>query len=260
MSFRNGLYTLVLLLTVLLGWSCERNTLSIPVSPIQSGARIKLVHSAPDAPALELAINGQKVSAGIPTGASSISAGTGVPSSIAYGSTYPGSVSNYAVVPTGQVTAVLSTPAATTAAGMSPVATQMLTLDDSKYYSLLVLGTGAQPQVSLINDDFSAANDPSKFYVRFINLIPGSTAYDLALSSGTVLASNIGYQGVSPFIGVDVSNNASFVFRLAGTTTNVTTALVFSSSTSGRVLTLVAQGVPGKTGAQAPRLISYVNR
>ncbi|QJD77008.1 DUF4397 domain-containing protein [Spirosoma rhododendri] len=256
---RNYTYVLLLLAT-LIGWSCERETLSIPSTPTPAGARIKLVHTAPEAASIDLYINDQKISAGLPTGASSISAGTGTPTAITYGSTFPGSGVSYAVVQSGQVPITLSSPAATTTSSTTTVATQTLTLNEGSYYSLLVFGTGTQPQVKLIPDDFSAANDPSKFYVRFINLIPNAPAYDLALSTGTVLASNIAYQGISSFVGVDVSNNASFVFRLAGTTTNVTTAQTFTSSTSGRVVTIVAQGIFGRTGTAVPRLFIYVNR
>lgn len=256
---RNYTYVLLVLAT-LIGWSCERESLSIPSTPTPAGARIKLVHTAPEAAPVDLYISDQKISAGLPTGASSISAGTGTPNAITYGNTFPGSTVSYAVVQSGQVPITLSSPAATTAGSATTVATQTLALSDGSYYSLLVFGTGTQPQVKLIPDDFSAATDPNRFYVRFINLIPNAPAYDLALATGTVLTSNVAYQGVSSFVGVDVSNNASFVFRLAGTTTNVSTALTFTSSTAGRVITIVAQGIVGRTGTAAPRLFIYVNR
>lgn len=251
---------LLLVVTTLLGWSCERNVLSLPATPTPAGARLKLVHAAPDAPGLDLFVNNQKISAGLPTGAISTSAGTGSPAPIAFGSTFPGLSANYAVVTAGQVSVSLTAPATTTASSATTVYAQSLTLDDTKYYSLLVVGTGRQPEVQLLPDDFSAATDPGKFYVRFINLIPGSPAYDLALSDGTKLVTNAGYKTVSPFVGVDSKNNASFVFRIAGATTNVTTAYTFTGSTAGRVLTVFAQGIPGKTGVQAPKLNAYVNR
>jgi hypothetical protein len=244
----------------ILGWSCERNVLTVPSTPTPAGARIKLVHAAPDAPGVNLFVNNQKISAGLPTGASSTSAGTGTPTPIVFGGTFPGSTANYAVVTSGQVSVSLTAPATTTATSATTVYVQSLTLDDQKFYSLLLSGTGPQPEVQLLNDDFSTATDPNKYYVRFINLIPGATAYDLLLSDGTKLVTNVGYKTVSPFIGVDIKNNASFLFRVAGTTTNVTTANTFTGSTSGRVLTIVAQGVVGKTGTLAPKLSLYVNR
>lgn len=255
---RNYTY-LLLALAIGLGWSCQRETLFVPSTPTPAGVRIKLIHSAPDAAPIDLYVNGQKISAGLPTGASSISAGTGTPTAITYGNTFPGSTASYAVVPAGQADYRLSSPASTTAGSATTVAAQTLSLTDGNYYSLITYGTGAQPQVTVLTDDFSAATDPSKFYVRFINIVSNGPAYDVALSSGQTIMTNVPYQSRSPFTAVDISNNASFVFRATGTTTNLGT-LTFTGSTAGRVLTIIAQGLVGRTGAQAPRLISYVNR
>lgn len=52
----------------------------------------------------------------------------------------------------------------------------------------------------------------------------------------------------------------SFVFRSTGTTTSGGTGVTFTGSTAGRVITMVAQGVVGRTGTQAPRINVYVNR
>ncbi len=251
---------LIALLAIGLGWSCQRETLLIPSTPVQTGARIKLVHAAPEAASVDLYVNGQKISAGLPTGASSISAGTGTPTAITFGNTFPGSTASYAVISSGQVPITLSSPAATTAGSATTVATQTLSLTDGNYYSLLVLGTGTQPQIKLIPDDFNTATDPALFYVRFINLIPNAPAYDLALASGAIITANVAYQSASPFVGVDLSNNASFVFRSTGTTTSGGTGVTFTGSTAGRVITMVAQGVVGRTGTQAPRINVYVNR
>jgi len=251
---------LIALLAIGLGWSCQRETLLIPSTPTPAGARLKLVHAAPEAASVDLYVNGQKISAGLPTGASSISAGTGTPTAITFGATFPGLTANYAVVSSGQVPVTLSSPAATTAGSATTVATQTLSLTDGSYYSLLVLGTGTQPQVTLISDEFNTAIDPALFYVRFINLIPNSPAYDLALATGPLITSNVAYQSASPFVGVDISANASFVFRSTGATTSAGTGLTFTGSTAGRVITVVAQGIVGRTGTQAPRLNVYVNR
>ena len=250
----------LLAITALIGWACERNVLSIPSTPAPTGARIKLVHAAPDAPGVNLYVNNEKVSAGLPTGAISTSAGTGTPAPIAFGTTFPGLTANYAVVTAGQVSVSLTAPATTTATSATTVYAQPLTLEDTKYYSLLLTGTGAQPEVQLVNDDFTSAIDPNKFYVRFINLIPGAPAYDLLLSDGTKLATSVAYKSITPFVGVDIKNNASFLFRVAGSSTNVATAATFTGSTAGRVFTVFAQGVVGKTGTQAPKLTVYVNR
>jgi hypothetical protein len=243
---------------VLLSWSCEKNALILPVESVTSGARVKLVHAAPEAPGVDLFIGGKKYSGFTPAGATTTSPGTPVP--IQFNNTFPANGFNYTIVPTGASEVTITAPATTTAGSATVISTQNLTLDDNKYYSLLVAGDKAKQEVLFINDDFSMATDPNKFYVRFINLISGLN-YDLALTDGTVLVPNLGYKGVSPFMAVDATNNASFVFRLPGTKVNLNTApLTFTSTVNGRVLTVYTRGLVGRTGTVAPAINFYVNR
>jgi len=242
----------------LVGWSCEKNALTLPDEPVTSGARVKLVHAAPEAPGVDLFVNGTKLSAFTPANASTTSPGTPVP--ISFNNTFPGTGANYAVVPVGQTALRVSAPATTTATSATVIYEQTTQLEDNKYYSLLLTGAGLKPEVLLVNDDFSNAIDPNKFYVRFVNLIPNDVKYDLVLSTGTVVIPGAAYKSVSPFVGVDVSNNVSLVLRATGTTANIGTTYTFTSTANGRVLTLFARGLPGKTGAQAPALNGYLNR
>lgn len=251
--FKNILY--LLSATALLA-SCEKTTLDLPVTQVTSGARIKLTHAAPDLPGVNLLVGGQKVSGFTPSGATSTNPGIPVP--VNYGTTFPGATAGYAVVTPGQVPVIISAPAATTAGSATIVSEQTLTLEDNKYYSLLLAGTGTRPEVLLLTDDLSQTLDPTKYYVRFINLAIGQN-YDLSLSNGTVLAPNVALKAVSPFIPVDAGVNPSFVLRLPGATANAA-SITFNSNITGRVLTLIARGIPGKTGAQAPTLTLSANR
>lgn len=257
-------YTLINFITlsavVLLSWSCEKNALVLPVETVTSGARVKLIHAAPEAPGVDLFIGGQKYSGFTPAGATTTSPGTPVP--IRYDNTYPANGFNYTIVPAGASEVTITAPATTTAGSATVISTQNLTLDDNKYYSMIVAGDKAKQEVLLINDDFSMATDPNKFYVRFINLISGVN-YDLALAdaAGTVLVSNLAYKGVSPFMAVDASAGGSFVFRLPGTKVNLnTTPVTFTSTVNGRVLTVYTRGIVGRTGTLAPNINFYVNR
>lgn len=257
MTYR--LYSLlVLTLTSLLGWSCEKNALTLPDTRVTSGARVKLLHAAPEAPGVDLFIGNTKYSGFTPLGATTTSPGTPVP--ISFNNTFPGTGANYAIVPAGPAAVRISAPASTSAGSATVIYEQTVPLDDTKYYSLMLGGAGTKPEVLVVNDDFSTATDPNKFYVRFVNLIPGTTTYDLALSTGMVVVPAAAYKSVSGFIGIDVSNNASLVLRAAGTPTNIGGTYTFTSTANGRVLTLFARGLPGKTGTQAPALNAYVNR
>lgn len=242
---------------LLLGWSCDKNTLTLPIESATSGARVKLIHAAPEAPGVDLLIGGKKYSGFTPAGASVTSPGTPVP--ITYTRTFPAFDFDYAVVPAGASEVSITAPATTTASSATVISTQNLTLDDNKYYSMILAGAGAKPDVLLLNDDFSTATDPAKFYVRFINLLVGGPELDLALVKGAVLQSKIGYKGASSFIGLNVANGASFEIRPTGTSTVLLPASTTSNS-AGRVLTVILTGISGKTGAVAPRAFFYVSR
>lgn len=239
--------------------SCEKNSLQLPIDPITAGARVKVINAAPDLPSIDLFLNGQKFTGFTPIGASAVSPGT--PTGLPYNNSFPNAGSNYAIIKPGQQSVSISVPASSSANSATVVNTQNLTFEDNKYYSLFVAGAGAQPEVLLVNDSFEGGTDPSKIYVRFINLIAGST-YDLALITPTpnvTLATNLAYKGISPYVAVDAITGPTFAFRLPGTTTNVSTTQ-FTSSASGRAITVFLRGVVGRTGTAAPGINVYVNR
>lgn len=257
---KNSLY--LLSAAALLVLSCEKNTVPVQDTLVTSGARVKLFHAAPEAPGVNLFVNEQKISANTPVGATVTNPGT--PAPIVFGGTFPGATNaNYAVIGTAagqQKTVKISAPASGTVTSETVLYNQPVTLEDNKYYTLFVAGAGTQPEVLLVNDDFSSATDANKYYVRFVNLITGANEYDLALSNGTVIVPKLAYKASSAFVPVDGALASTFSLRLAGTTTAVGSNYNFTGSTSGRVLTIVAVGIPGRTGTVAPRITGYINR
>ncbi|MBO0936682.1 DUF4397 domain-containing protein [Fibrella sp. HMF5335] len=260
---KHFIYVLIAAGTVLA--SCEKNTLSIPVDPVTSGARLKVINAAPDLPGgVEVAANGRKLSAYTPIGASTSS--PGIVGGITFGNSFPSISSNYVVVTPGALSLSLTSPATTTVNSATAIGTASVTLEDNKYYSLVVSGTGVQPETFLVNDDFSQATSSNRFYVRFMNLIPnGPTSYDLGLLGAdgktvTPLVQNIPYKTATAFIPVDVANGATLVLRGSGSAANIGANYVFTNLTNGRVFTVFARGVFGRTGAQAPALNGYINR
>ena len=251
--FKNILY---LFLAAILFTSCEKNALQLPIDAITSGARVKLIHAAPDITGIDLYIGSNKFSAFTPTGATTTFGGT--PAGVPYNNTFPGNASNYAIVTPGATSLSISAPAATTAASATAIGSQNITFEDNKYYSVFVAGAGARPEIFSLTDDFTQATDPNKYYVRFINLTTGQN-YDMGLSNGTILAPNLAYKAVTGFIAVDVSITPSFVFRLPGTTTNIGT-ITFTNSIAGRVITVFTRGGLGRTGTPAPGINFYTNR
>ncbi|KAB7731325.1 DUF4397 domain-containing protein [Rudanella paleaurantiibacter] len=237
-------------------FSCEKNALQLPTEPVEAGARLKLIHAAPDLPGIDLLIGGKKFSAFTPVGATTTNPGT--PAGVPYNNTFPGNLANYALVTPGQAAITISTPASTTAGSATVVTEQSITLDDTKYYSLFVAGPTAKPEVLLLTDDFGSALDATKTYVRFINLTSGGT-YDFALSNGTMLAPALAFKGVTSFIAIDPAITPSFVFRAPGTTANLGT-ITLTNTAAGRVITIFTRGVVGRTGTAAPGINLYINR
>ena len=245
--------------------SCDKNALTIPADVATGGARLKLINAAPDLPGgIELAINGKKVSAFTPSGATATSPGFAV--GVPFNSTFPSTGSNYAIVTPGAVSLSLTSPATTTTASATAIGSSSATLDDNAYYSLFVSGTGVQPETTLLKDDFAQLTASSKVYVRFVNLIPNgpATGYDLFILSAdgktiTPVAQAITYKGASAFATLDAFTNPTLALRLPGTTANVGT-VTFSNIANGRVLTVFARGLVGRTGTAAASLNLYVNR
>ena len=243
--------------------SCDKNALNIPADVVTSGARLKLINAAPDLPGgIELALNGKKFSAFTPSGVTATSAGFSV--GLPFNNSFPSSGSSYAIVMPGAQSLSLTSPATTTTASATAVGTSSITLDDNAYYSLFISGTGVQPETTLLKDDFSQLNASTKFYVRFVNMIPGTTQ-DLYLLSAdgkttTPVTQNVVYKGFTPFQVSDVVATPTFVLRTTGTSVNLGANATFSSLANGRVLTLVARGAVGRTGTAAPALSLFVNR
>lgn len=257
------LYFLLAASTILV--SCEKNALNIPADIVTAGARLKVINAAPDLPGgVEVAINGKKFTAFIPSGATASSPGIAV--GLPFGNSYPSTGSNYAIVSPGAQSLSLTSPATSTVNSATAVGTSSATLDDNAYYSLFISGTGVQPETVLLKDDFTQLTSSAKFYVRFVNLIPNApTGYDLYVLSAdgkvaTPVAQNIGYKAASPFVTLDAFINPSLVLRAAGSTTNVGATYTFSNLANGRVLTLFARGIVGRTGTAAPAVNGYVNR
>lgn len=238
--------------------SCEKNSLQLPIDPVTSGARIKLIHAAPDLASIDLFVGGVKFSGFVPVGATLTFPGR--PTGIPYNSTFPNTGSNYAIIKAGAQPITISVPTSTSTGSATVVNTQTLNLEDNKYYSLFVAGPGAQPEVLLVNDALEGVVDPTKINVRFVNMIPGSS-YDVALTApNTTLATNLGYKGVTPFIPVDAIAGPTFAFRLPGVVATNVGVIQFTNSSSGRAVTVFLRGVVGRAAPAAPGINVYVNR
>ncbi|MFV8328428.1 DUF4397 domain-containing protein [Flavobacterium sp. ZS1P14] len=178
---------------------------------------------------------------------------TGLPLGIAYGGQYP-SVYNYALLPSGSQSLRVEIPATATI----PTATVFsfpLTTEAKMNYSTFVVGASPNYAAYTVKDNLNIADaDPTKAYIRFLNLIPNSptTGYDLSikeLNSNAVLYSGVKYlQGNEVFIPITpVPDLDALTYEIQlktiGTATIV--AKITMTPRKGRIYTFLSRGYVG---------------
>jgi hypothetical protein len=156
----------------------------------QSGARVRVVHASPDAPAVDVWVNDSVAFSNAPF--------KGI---TAYAPLATGTY-NVKVVPTGATEPV--------------VINADLTLD-AKDYTVVAVGKleSIEPLVLFGNNSLPAEG---KSHVRFVHASPDAPAVDIAVKGGPVLFSNIAFKGVGEYLPVD-AGTYDLEVRVAGTDT-----------------------------------------
>jgi len=173
-----------------------------PVAPAQADARVRVIHASPDAPAVDVLVNGTDV----------------------FTDTAFGDITDYAVVPAGTYTVTLEP-----AVGGAPVFTETLVVEEGTDYTVAAAGTFTTTDVvdfellPLVDDNRVPAL--SKARARFVHLSPDAPAVDIAVKDGPVLFSNVGYRGVGDYVEV-TAGTYDLEVRLAGTSVALLTAPV----------------------------------
>jgi hypothetical protein len=192
------------------------------------------------------------------TKTSSVVVTSGLPLGIATGSQYPASI-NYAFVPAGSQTMKVEIPATATVAA-STVFTSPLVVEASKNYTTFVVGASPTYTAYTVTDDLTIA-DPTKAYIRFLNVIPNSPAagYDLSIkelnsnalvySGVKYLNGNIEFIPITPIPDLD-STTYEVQLRTVGTATIV--AKFTFTPRKGRVYTFFSRGYVGGLSAGLP--------
>jgi hypothetical protein len=154
-------------------------------------ARVRVVHASPDAPAVDVWVNGAVAFSNAPF--------KGITN---YASLDPASY-QVKVTPTGASTPV--------------VIDATLDLAADTDYTVVAVGKLAdiEPLVLVDNNATPAAG---KAHVRFVHASPDAPAVDIAVKGGPVLFSNVPFKGVGDYLPVD-AGTYDLEVRLAGTTT-----------------------------------------
>jgi hypothetical protein len=191
-----------------------------PVAPVQQ-ARVMAVHASPDAPAVDLLVDGAV-------------AGTGLafPSNTAYLTVNAGT-RNVKVNVAGTTATVINAD---------------LPLSAGANYSVFAKGPVASIGALVVADDLTAPA-AGKAHVRFVHLSPDAPAVDVAVTSGPVLFANRAFEQFTAFTPVD-AGTYNLEVRLAGTTT-VALPLPGITLQAGKIYTVFAKGFVAGSGAQA---------
>ena len=176
-----------------------------PEVPAQADARVRVIHASPDAPAVDVLVNGSDV----------------------FTDTAFGDITDYTVVPAGTYTVTLEP-----AVGGAPVFTETLVVEGGTDYTVAAAGTFATTDavafelLPLVDDNRVPALNKSR--VRFVHLSPDGPAVDIAVTDGPILFSSIGYKEVGDYVEI-AAGTYDVEVRLAGTQVALLTDSVTAS-------------------------------
>jgi hypothetical protein len=205
------------LLTILATAALALGALAAPVAA-DSDAMVRVIHASPDAPNVDVWVDGTQVLTDVPFTA----------------------VSDYLALPAGdhqvQVTATGST---------DPVIDATLTLEAGTSYTVAATGFLADIGPTVFVDDRTPASDASR--LRVIHASPSAPAsVDIALADGPILIDGLAYQAASDYLTVDPGTYALEI-RAAGDDAAALT--IDATVAAGHVYTAIAMD-GGDAGVQ----------
>ena len=193
-------------------------------------AMVKVVHASPDAPAVDLYVDGAKAGSGLAfpnnTGYLTVGAGTRA----------------VKVTPSGSMSAVIDA---------------AVRFDARRSYSVFATGPVSALQPLVLEDNLSAPA-MGNAHVRFLHLSPDAPAVDITTTDGTVVFGDVSFRGYTEFTPLP-AGTYDLQVRLAGTATKVLD-LPGITLASGRIYTVFARGFVSGSGASALNAEIIVNK
>jgi hypothetical protein len=165
--------------------------LILPSATFAAGPRVRVVHASPDAPAVDVLVNG-----------AAAFTNAAFKDITAYAPLAAGSY-QVQVVPTGATEPV--------------VISATLALEAPNDYTVVAVGKLADIEPLVLVDN-NAIPAEGKAHVRFVHASPDAPAVDIAVKGGPVLFSNVSFKGVGDYLPVD-AGTYDLEVRLAGTDT-----------------------------------------
>jgi hypothetical protein len=156
---------------------------------VTGSSYIRVLHSSPDAPAVDVYTNGNLIARGL-----------------SYRQFTP-----YLPVPPGNYQVEVFR----AGTNQNPLVSTAVTVPSRSIAT--VAATGMLNDLSLFTvPDLPTAKQPGKVNIRFVHLSPNTPRVDITLPNGTKIFSNVGYRETTPYLPVD-PGNYTLEARLAGT-------------------------------------------
>ncbi|ARS35519.1 DUF4397 domain-containing protein [Pontibacter actiniarum] len=218
--------------------SCEENAIEDFNEPASTGAYIKFVHAAPDAPAVNYYLGSTKISAVPANTAGEVQGIVFTGGNSIFPSTY-----GYANVAAGNQTLQ--------ALGLNNavVASSSPTLADGEFYTVYLLGESSFE--NYVVEDEVPALDYSKAYLRFVNILQDDTheidavlvkeATSESAEQRIPLGDNVAFKEHSEYVAFEPNGSYVVEFTVDGETTVLQATSSFSPI-AGRVYSLVLRG------------------
>ena len=185
-------------------------------------AMVRVVHASPDAPAVDVWVNG----------------------AVAFSNAPFKGVTNYAsLVPASYQVQVTPSGASTPV-----VIDATLDLAADTDYTVVAIGQLANIEPLVLVDSNSIPAE-GKAHVRFVHASPDAPAVDIAVKGGPILFSNVAFKGVGDYLPVD-AGAYDLEVRLAGTTT-VALEVPGVKLDAQTVYTIFAMGLAGDSSLTA---------
>jgi len=255
-------YTLissVLTVVSLLAGGCSNKWNILKDVQPSTGAQVRFMHAAPDAPAIDLFVNDQRVSGAAVTAANP----TG---SLLYGTVFPSF--EYSGIPAGATK--IKGVAASGGTVASPLLSADLNAEAGKRYTLFATGLAPAYSLVTITDEIPPVSGNS-FFIRIVNLVPNATDATL-IYDGKEITAGTAPEKASPFITVafpadyktGTIRTANIQSKINGVIPITLGAFTVTGIQPGAVLTYVVRGVlttDAKTPTKFPILVTtYLSR
>ncbi len=244
-----------LLASIIFLGACDKISISERDSPV-TGAKLKFIAASPNAPQMNFFLNNAKVSA-------VNSSTTNVEQGFGFGGNFPSL--EYTTVTPGSGTLSIAVPPASTLDPNAVLFTGPVSFEDNKFYTIAAVDAYdvANKKVNtIVINDVLPAQDTSKAFVRFINLIPNSPAVTIVTTANNnPVVSNVAYKSSTDFVvAPNPGISTGLTIKDAATGVNLSGNFSFTFN-KGRVYTIFTRGLIGTTtGANIPGITLYVNR